>query len=244
MQLAALSLSRRPLTEEQIDDFSGTDRYVADYFKQELLGRLPESTVEFLTRISVLDRFSGPQCDALLGRLGAARALDALEDSCTFMVALDRHRRVYRFHRLFRDLLRAELDRREPGLAPTLHSRAANWYEAHGAPTSLSTTGSTRASSTARRSSSSGSRSAPSTAAASRSSSTGSPASRAPRARARRGAGRPACLRRGHAGPVDQSRAVARGGGCLVPGPCARRDHFGLALAPAAPLRDVPRGGP
>ena len=116
-----------------------------------MLGRLPESTVEFLTRISVLDRFSGPQCDALLGRLGAARALDALEDSCTFMVALDRHRRVYRFHRLFRDLLRAELDRREPGLAPTLHSRAADWYERHGAAISPSTTGSTRDSSTGRR---------------------------------------------------------------------------------------------
>ena len=132
LQLAALSLRRRPLTEDLIDDFKGTDRYVADYFRQEVLGRLPESTVEFLTRISVLDRFSGPQCDALLGRLGAARALDALEDSCTFMVALDRHRRVYRFHRLFRDLLRAELDRREPGLAPALHSRAADWYERHG----------------------------------------------------------------------------------------------------------------
>ena len=132
LQLAALSLRRRPLTRELIDDFSGTDRYVADYFRQELLARMPASTVEFLTRISVLERFSGPQCDALLGRLGAARALDALEDSCTFMVALDRHRRVYRFHRLFRDLLRAELDRREPGLAPTLHSRAADWYERHG----------------------------------------------------------------------------------------------------------------
>jgi LuxR family transcriptional regulator, maltose regulon positive regulatory protein len=134
LQLAALSLRRRPLTAELVDDFSGTDRYVSDYFRQELLGRLPESTIEFLTRISVLDRFSGPQCDALLGRLGAARALDMLEDSCVFMVALDRHRRVYRFHRLFRDLLRAELERREPGLAPTLHARAADWYEAHGAP--------------------------------------------------------------------------------------------------------------
>jgi len=48
------------------------------------------------------------------------------------VVPLDRHREWYRYHRLFRDLLRAELERREPELVPRLHARAAAWCEANG----------------------------------------------------------------------------------------------------------------
>ena len=40
----------------------------------------------------------------------------------------------YRYHHLFRDLLRAELERREPELVPELHRRAAVWCEANGLP--------------------------------------------------------------------------------------------------------------
>jgi LuxR family maltose regulon positive regulatory protein len=47
-------------------------------------------------------------------------------------VPLDRRREWYRYHHLFRDLLRAELERREPALVPDLHRRAAAWCEANG----------------------------------------------------------------------------------------------------------------
>ena len=48
------------------------------------------------------------------------------------MVPLDRRREWYRYHHLFRDLLRAELVRRQPALVPELHRRAAAWCEANG----------------------------------------------------------------------------------------------------------------
>ena len=50
------------------------------------------------------------------------------------MVPLDRHREWYRYHHLLRDLLRAELRRREPDLIQDLHFRAAAWFEANGMP--------------------------------------------------------------------------------------------------------------
>jgi LuxR family maltose regulon positive regulatory protein len=114
--------------------FTGDDRLMADYLRSELLARLSPSTVSFLTRTAVLDRMSGPLCDALLEATGSGRRLESLERSNLLLVPLDRHREWYRYHHLFRDLLRSELDRLEPESVPALHARAAAWCETNGEP--------------------------------------------------------------------------------------------------------------
>ena len=53
--------------------------------------------------------------------------------SSLFVVPLDRSRGWYRYHHLFREALRAELERREPELVPAMYRRAAVWSEANGA---------------------------------------------------------------------------------------------------------------
>ena len=50
------------------------------------------------------------------------------------MIPLDRRGEWYRYHHLFRDLLQAELQQREPEMIPELHTRAAAWYEANDLP--------------------------------------------------------------------------------------------------------------
>lgn len=114
--------------------FRGDDRLMADYLRTELLGRVPRGRVSFLTRTSVLERMSGPLCDAVLGRRHSGRVLEELEASNLLLVPLDRRREWYRYHRLFRQLLRSELDRRERDLVADLHARAADWCEGHGLP--------------------------------------------------------------------------------------------------------------
>jgi len=114
--------------------FTGDDRFMADYLRSELLAHLPPELVAFLTRTAVLERLSGPLCDAVLATSGSDRALASLEDSNLLLVALDRQREWYRYHHLFRELLRAELERREPELVSELHRRAAGWCEANGLP--------------------------------------------------------------------------------------------------------------
>jgi LuxR family maltose regulon positive regulatory protein len=114
--------------------FTGDDRFMADYLWSELLGHLPPERVAFLTRTAVLERMSGPSCDAVLDTTGSAQVLESLEDSNLLLVPLDRQRRWYRYHHLFQELLRAELERREPELVPELHARAAEWCEANGLP--------------------------------------------------------------------------------------------------------------
>jgi LuxR family transcriptional regulator, maltose regulon positive regulatory protein len=112
--------------------FAGDDRFIADYLNSELLSRLPARQVSFLTRTAVLDRMCGPLCDAVLDTTGSAKVLESLAESNLLLVPLDRRREWYRYHHLFRDLLRAELRRREPELVPELHRRAAAWCEANG----------------------------------------------------------------------------------------------------------------
>ena len=114
--------------------FSGDDRLMADYMRSELLSRLSEDEVSFLTRTSVLDRMCGPLCDAVIGTEGSADVLESLERSNLLLVALDRKGEWYRYHQLFRDLLGAELRRRERDVVPELHRRAASWFEANRLP--------------------------------------------------------------------------------------------------------------
>src|SRR5215217_4340480 len=130
--LAGLSLRGRPDPSGFIAAFSGDDRHVADYLVAEVLDRQPEELRAFLLRTSVLERLSGPLCDAVLDTQGSAALLRELERSSLFVVPLDDRRQWYRYHQLFAQLLRLQLGAREPTLVPVLHRRAAAWHQSAG----------------------------------------------------------------------------------------------------------------
>src|SRR5829696_1424527 len=132
LYLAALAINAGGPQRNAGLRFSGDDRLMADYLQSELLSRLSKDQVSFLTRTSVLERMCGPLCDAMLGAAGSAAMLESLERSNLLLVALDRRGEWYRYHHLLRDLLGAELRRREPEIVPQLHRGAAAWYEANG----------------------------------------------------------------------------------------------------------------
>ena len=130
--LAGLSLRGRPDPSAFVASFHGDHRHVADYLGAEVLERQPEQVRRFLLRTSVLERLSGPLCDAVLETQGSAGLLRELEGSNLFLVSLDDRRQWYRYHHLFGELLRLELGRRDPGLLAVLHRRAAAWHRAAG----------------------------------------------------------------------------------------------------------------
>jgi LuxR family maltose regulon positive regulatory protein len=106
-------------------------RHVLDYLQEELVDGTSPTEMAFLTRTSVLERMSGPLCDAVVGGAGSGRVLEQLEKRNLLVIPLDRRREWYRYHHLFRELLDAELRRREPEIIGPLHSRAAAWLEAN-----------------------------------------------------------------------------------------------------------------
>jgi LuxR family maltose regulon positive regulatory protein len=111
---------------------SGANRFVADYLRSELLERLSPDDLRFLERTSVLNRMSGPLCDALLESSSSSETLERLERSNLFLTPLDPNREWFRYHHLFRDLLVAELRRHEPSAELALLARASSWHEARG----------------------------------------------------------------------------------------------------------------
>ena len=54
--------------------------------------------------------------------------LDRIERVNYFLIPLDPTHEWYRYHHLFSELLRYELERREPGHAAELHDRAGRWF--------------------------------------------------------------------------------------------------------------------
>jgi LuxR family transcriptional regulator, maltose regulon positive regulatory protein len=111
--------------------FTGDDRLVDDYIRSELLARLTTSQLGFLIETSILERLTGPLCDAVLAGRGSGRGLEELARRNLLVVPLDRRGEWYRYHHLLRELLQAELRRGDPDRAGELHSRAADWYEAN-----------------------------------------------------------------------------------------------------------------
>jgi LuxR family maltose regulon positive regulatory protein len=132
LQLAALSLQRRPDPGGFLDAFTGTHRYVLDYLSEEVLERQPDRVRRFLLRTSILERLCGPLCDAVTGGDDGQAMLEELERANLFLVPLDEERRWWRFHHLFGDLLRARLRDAEGDRVREAHRRAAAWCERHG----------------------------------------------------------------------------------------------------------------
>jgi LuxR family maltose regulon positive regulatory protein len=134
LQLAALSMQGRDDVAGFIAGFAGDDRYIVDYLVEEVLQRQPEGVRSFLLQTSILDRLSGPLCDAVTGQDGGKAMLEALDRGNLFLVPLDDRRRWYRYHHLFADVLRAHLVDEQPDRVDHLHRRASEWYELNGEP--------------------------------------------------------------------------------------------------------------
>ena len=134
LQLAALSMQGRDDVAGFIAGFAGDDRYVVDYLAEEVLQRQPEHVQHFLLQTSILERLSGPLCDAVTGQGGGKAMLEALERGNLFLVPLDDRRRWYRYHHLFADVLQARLLDEQPGQVPDLHRRASAWHQQNGEP--------------------------------------------------------------------------------------------------------------
>ncbi|MGZ6994307.1 MAG: AAA family ATPase [Acidimicrobiia bacterium] len=132
--LAALAVRDLPDAEDAAARFTGDNRVVAEYLRDELIDGLPDDLVEFLVRTSVLEYLDGPACDMLLEQSGSWAVLEELARSNLFVVPLDATGEQYRYHHLFADLLRVELHRREPDLERVLHARASELFASRGLP--------------------------------------------------------------------------------------------------------------
>ena len=127
--LASMAVERRDQPDAFIDGFSGSSGTIADYLAEDVFANLPERLQAFLLRTSILHQLSPSLCNAVAGVDDAAERLEELERRNLFVLPLDDTRNWYRYHSLFRDFLRAQLDREQPDAVGGLHRAAAHWYQ-------------------------------------------------------------------------------------------------------------------
>ncbi|TWP49478.1 helix-turn-helix transcriptional regulator [Lentzea tibetensis] len=101
------------------------DRYVLDYLASEVVRGQSGDVREFLLHTSVLDRLTPSLCDAVTGRRDSDQVIRELERANLFLGPLDEAGEWHRYHGLFADYLRSELD---PVQAARCHARAAAWF--------------------------------------------------------------------------------------------------------------------
>ena len=129
--LAAIVLREQKDIRRFVEDFSGDSRDVFDYLAGDVVAAADPDLRTFMARSSVLERLSAPLCDVVLERSDSASMIAEIERSNFFLVPLDATGIDYRYHYLFADVLRRQLETNDPEAVPGLHARASLWFEEH-----------------------------------------------------------------------------------------------------------------
>jgi LuxR family maltose regulon positive regulatory protein len=138
LQLAALSIQGLKNPIEFISGFSGQNNHIMDYLFQEVFSRQAPTIQSFLLETSILNRFCESLCEAVMVKAEAAtdqnlqQFFRELDQSDLFIISLDHERHWYRYHHLFQEFLRFQLENYHAALVPELNHRASLWYESQG----------------------------------------------------------------------------------------------------------------
>ncbi len=133
LKLAALSLNGASDWVAAIERFDGRHPDLLNYLVDEVVHQQPEAVQLFLQQTAILDRLTGPLCNAVTGQTDGHQTLQALEQANMFIVPLDPDWRWYRYHPLFAEFLLVRLREAvgESGMMQ-FHHRAAVWYREKG----------------------------------------------------------------------------------------------------------------
>lgn len=140
LRLVSLALQGKGNQANLVQAIRGPNRYIMEYLVDEVLNQQAEPVQRFLMYTSILDRFCAPLCDVMLEEIWAEEdefssqaILNQLREANLFLIALDSEDQWFRYHHLFRELLRhrlqAELDTEQ---IQVLHARVIDWLAEHG----------------------------------------------------------------------------------------------------------------
>jgi LuxR family maltose regulon positive regulatory protein len=132
LQLAGLSLQGRDAPAALVESLTGSHGFVLAYLTEEVLRSLPDDRRAFLLRTSILSELHPDLCASVTGRVDSADVLDHMLAANLFLIPLDAKGTWYRYHHLFADLLRHQLQRAHPREVSDLHRRASAWLIDHG----------------------------------------------------------------------------------------------------------------
>lgn len=132
LQLAAISLVNSQNPDQFFAGFAGSHRNISEYLFQEVVMRLPAETRSFLLKTSLLSRMDAHVCHALTGLPDCQQMLTELHRQNIFLIPLDDYGVWYRYHHLFADFLRSQLELSASGKSRELHKLASESFAERG----------------------------------------------------------------------------------------------------------------
>ena len=132
--LASLSLERHGTSGDFVERFSGSNRALAAYLVEDVLGHQPPEVREFLLRTSILRQLEPSLCQALMPGIDADRILKVLADQNLFLISVPGEVPSYRYHGLFSAFLLGRLRAERPDELRQLHLDASSWYQSCNRP--------------------------------------------------------------------------------------------------------------
>ena len=110
LRLTTLTFRRGDDIDHQFVALLPENRYVIDYLMSEVLSHVPPTMMNFLLKTSILDQMCSSLCAEVIGtdepEGDPQENLAWLEQANMFTLGLDSHNKWYRYHHLFRELLR------------------------------------------------------------------------------------------------------------------------------------------
>ena len=102
---------------------------IGEYLMAEVLDLQPEPVRRMLAETSFLDEVTGPLAEAITGLDGCADMLAGLARKNSFVVPVDAAQTRFRYHQLFAEILRHDVQWRERQSVPGLMRRAGAYFE-------------------------------------------------------------------------------------------------------------------
>lgn len=130
IQLLRQAIASGGKQDQLLDSYSGTSTHLAEYLSEQILFQCQPQEQQFLLKTSILERVNASLAQALSGIEGGFDSLLQSSGLATLLVPLDEHKLHYRYHHMFADFLRAQLQRRYPDQVAPLHMAASEWFKA------------------------------------------------------------------------------------------------------------------
>jgi LuxR family maltose regulon positive regulatory protein len=131
--LVTYALKQQEQRSRFIEMITGAHPYFRDFFAENILHQISPEDRQFLLKTSILKHLTGSLCNAVTGQKGGTKILARLWEENILLFRLEEPG-WYRYHGLFAEMLRAQLEEEFPSEIPNLHRKAADWYSVKNTP--------------------------------------------------------------------------------------------------------------
>ena len=130
--ILAMLLAIRTMEHGALPKFEGALDQIYEFLAKDVIDRQPEELREFMLATSIVDEFDQALCEYMLESNDVERLLNELENRNLFVARVQtKDGFSFRYHQLFAEFLRQQLQQEQPEKIKHLHRRAAEWYQQH-----------------------------------------------------------------------------------------------------------------